>query len=349
MCSMFRADASSGLASPRSSLPRQRSSPPLSLLRRCRRRRRGRRLERGGAGALGHADQPDLAGVDRGDGAVRGGQRLQHAARAGARPRRCLLREPRSSRAPTALAASRPRFDPLATTIAAAHERGLRVHAWVNVNLVSSATELPTRATHIVYAASRLADGAADARVRAVAHRSARARSTSAGLRAGRARCPTRSRASTRRPSIRRRSIISAAVVDDLVSRYALDGIHLDYVRYPVGGLRLQPRVAGGVPQAGRPRADARRSALRYGVSRHGGPRGPAPTRSRSDGPSFRRSRLNTLVMRLRTVVKTRRPRAHVERRGLSRPRGGGGAGCRTGGCGSTTADRRGVPDGVHA
>src|SRR5579862_5927191 len=32
-----------------------------------------------------------------------------------------------------------PNFDPLATTIALAHAAGLQVHAWVNVNLVSSA------------------------------------------------------------------------------------------------------------------------------------------------------------------------------------------------------------------
>ncbi len=35
-------------------------------------------------------------------------------------------------------------FDPLATVLAEAHEAGLRVHAWVNVNLVSSAADLPS-------------------------------------------------------------------------------------------------------------------------------------------------------------------------------------------------------------
>ena len=34
-------------------------------------------------------------------------------------------------------------FDPLRDVIAAAHAAGLRVHAWVNVNLVSSAADLP--------------------------------------------------------------------------------------------------------------------------------------------------------------------------------------------------------------
>src|SRR5512139_90187 len=34
-------------------------------------------------------------------------------------------------------------FDPLATVIESAHAAGLRVHAWINVNLVSSAADLP--------------------------------------------------------------------------------------------------------------------------------------------------------------------------------------------------------------
>src|SRR3954469_3469915 len=39
--------------------------------------------------------------------------------------------------------AAQPAFDPLATTIARAHAAGLQVHAWINVNLVASAAELP--------------------------------------------------------------------------------------------------------------------------------------------------------------------------------------------------------------
>src|SRR5580765_4124656 len=43
---------------------------------------------------------------------------------------------------PAALAAQ-PAFDPLETTIARAHEAGLQVHAWINVNLIASAADLP--------------------------------------------------------------------------------------------------------------------------------------------------------------------------------------------------------------
>jgi hypothetical protein len=42
-------------------------------------------------------------------------------------------------------------FDPLATVLAEARARGIRVHAWVSVNLVSSAAELPASPDHLVY------------------------------------------------------------------------------------------------------------------------------------------------------------------------------------------------------
>ena len=42
-------------------------------------------------------------------------------------------------------------FDPLAHVLESAHDAGLRVHAWVNVNLVSSAAELPAAREHIIY------------------------------------------------------------------------------------------------------------------------------------------------------------------------------------------------------
>src|SRR5476649_983438 len=51
---------------------------------------------------------------------------------------------------PVSLAAT-PAFDPLAETVARAHDAGMRVHAWVNVNLVSSASDLPPARDHVVY------------------------------------------------------------------------------------------------------------------------------------------------------------------------------------------------------
>src|SRR5512147_509502 len=51
----------------------------------------------------------------------------------------------------TELDAQPVQFDPLADVIGAAHAAGLRVHAWVNVNLVASAAQLPEDRAHVVY------------------------------------------------------------------------------------------------------------------------------------------------------------------------------------------------------
>src|SRR5262245_61069847 len=53
---------------------------------------------------------------------------------------------------PEALANSSADFDPLAMTLTHAHAAGLRVHAWINVNLISSAVVLPRDRNHIVHA-----------------------------------------------------------------------------------------------------------------------------------------------------------------------------------------------------
>jgi len=50
---------------------------------------------------------------------------------------------------PPSLAAA-PGFDPLATTIARAHDAGLKVHAWININLVGG-LDLPASADHVLY------------------------------------------------------------------------------------------------------------------------------------------------------------------------------------------------------
>ena len=55
-----------------------------------------------------------------------------------------------SSRDPLALA-TQPAFDPLARAIAQAHDAGLQVHAWVNVNLVAGVGELPAARDHVIY------------------------------------------------------------------------------------------------------------------------------------------------------------------------------------------------------
>ena len=49
--------------------------------------------------------------------------------------------------------AGKPSFDPLASVLEHAHRAGLKVHAWVAVNLVSSSVTLPASRDHVIYRA----------------------------------------------------------------------------------------------------------------------------------------------------------------------------------------------------
>src|ERR1044072_7293281 len=40
-------------------------------------------------------------------------------------------------------------FDPLALTLAEAHKRGLKVHGWLNTNLLANLDALPTDPAHV--------------------------------------------------------------------------------------------------------------------------------------------------------------------------------------------------------
>ncbi len=136
-----------------------------------------------------------------------------------------------------------PDFDPLALAIRRAHAAGLQVHAWINVNLVAGTGELPASRDHIVYrhpewlmVPRSLAEGLRPLDPRGPEYlgrlsRYARSRSdTIEGLYLS---------------PIEPGSIeYTASVVRDIVERYDLDGVHLDYLRYPNDGFRLQPAGA---------------------------------------------------------------------------------------------------------
>ena len=95
--------------------------------------------------------------------------------------------EPRASD----LDATPATFDPLATALELAHAAGLKVHAWVNVNLVASGDDAAAIPRARRGAASGVADGAARAR-RHAARASIRDRpATSARSAAGRGPTPT--------------------------------------------------------------------------------------------------------------------------------------------------------------
>ncbi len=211
--------------------------------------------------------------------------------------------EPRAE----ALAAQSPAFDPLQLTVAEGHRAGLQVHAWIAVNLVSPAAELPASRAHVIY------------RHPEWLMVSCSVAPSMRGMRpASRAYLDTLVHASRKMSAEVEGLFVSpidpaavdylARVVGDITARYRIDGVHLDYVRYPTDDFDCSPRAlslfAAAMNRSLKPaevrvlRGRTTTDPLVY-VQRY-------PERWRE----FRQARLTALVERLRAVVKARRPGA---------------------------------------
>ncbi len=114
-----------------------------------------------------------------------------------------------------------PGFDPLVLAVREAHKRGMRIHAWFNVMPMWRGKRLPSDPDHLLYAHTewRLQD--ADGRVQE--------------LHDGYV---------VINPVYEEVHQYLAQVVRDVVRRYDIDGIHLDYIRFlsdEIGEERLMP------------------------------------------------------------------------------------------------------------
>lgn len=201
--------------------------------------------------------------------------------------------------------ASKPEFDPLATVIAEARARGLAVHAWVAVNLVSSSVTLPASREHVVYRAPEwlmvpreLAAEMKKIDLRSPAYLGRLARWTRAqsakveGL-----------YTSPLHPAAQDHA---AAVIGEIAARYAVDGIHLDYIRFPNDEFDYSPSALAQFKASLLPaltETQRREAAEREVLD-------PAayPNLYPERWDEFRRSRLTALVIKIRTAVKTARP-----------------------------------------
>jgi uncharacterized lipoprotein YddW (UPF0748 family) len=206
-------------------------------------------------------------------------------------------------------------FDPLATVLATAHDAGLRVHAWVNVNLASSAADLPIAPAHVLHRhpewlmvprdlvqeLSKVPEES-PAYVGKIARWTRAQTSGTTGLQSLEGLYTS--------PILPAAADHVNAVVRDLATRYAIDGVHLDYVRYPTerfdysrGAIRaFRDDVRPQLTPAIRREVDGEEAEdpLAY------------PDRFPTEWKAFRIARLTTLVGRLRTTVKTARPDALV-------------------------------------
>jgi len=200
-------------------------------------------------------------------------------------------------------------FDPLGTVLALAHAAGLRVHAWVNVGLVSSAVDLPASRAHVV---NRHPEWLMVPR--AISSEMALLDPKSQLYRVKLARWIRGQSAEIEglylSPIPAAAADHMVAVVSDLTARYAVDGVHLDYARYPNDDfdysrealLAFASDVASTLaePEARRLQRRASTAPLAWVEA--------FPERWRE----YRRARLTTLVTRLASAAKEWRPTALV-------------------------------------
>ena len=199
-------------------------------------------------------------------------------------------------------------FDPLSTVVAAAHDAGLRVHAWLNVNFIASAVDVPTAMTHVVHRHPEWLMVPRD-----LAQELRKVPETSPSD-AGRIARWTRAQSNIEglyvSPTIPAAVDYIEAVVRDVATRYELDGIHLDYIRYPSDRFDYSRNAIREFRESIRPTLPAT-------VRRDLDEREPIdplayPDTYQEEWRAFRVGRLTALVTRLRTTIKNARPSAMV-------------------------------------
>jgi uncharacterized lipoprotein YddW (UPF0748 family) len=200
-------------------------------------------------------------------------------------------------------------FDPLASVIETAGAAGLAVHAWVNINLVSSAADLPPAREHLVHRHPEwlmvprdLAQELAAVDPDSPAYLGKLARWTRAQ--------PAELEGLYTSPLIPGAVDHTVSVVRDIARRYPVDGVHLDYARYPSDRFDYSRLAIREFAAAIRPSlaystrrkidADDRDDLFAY------------PDALPDEWRRFRMDRLTALIRRLREAVRQERPQATV-------------------------------------
>jgi len=123
--------------------------------------------------------------------------------------------------------AAAPDFDPLGALVLAGHAAGLEVHAWMNCMLVWSAPTRPTDPRHVVNAHPEWIARSRDGRRLSEYGERERRRLHLEGV-----------FLAPGHPGVRH---WLAGVAREIATRYAVDGIHLDYIRQPVVPIGFDP------------------------------------------------------------------------------------------------------------
>ena len=197
-------------------------------------------------------------------------------------------------------------FDPLAVMLATAHRAGLKVHAWVNVNLVSDA-EPPAARRHIVYVHPEWLMVP-----RPLALDLVRMNPKSAEYLK---RLSDYTKARTDRleglflsPLHEDAVEYTVRVIGDIADRYDVDGIHLDYIRFPNDEFDYSARALEEFRSA--VTATASGSERREYASRARGRPLFYTEMFPQRWQEFRRAQLTALLTKIRSTVKARRSNA---------------------------------------
>src|SRR4051812_4919092 len=200
-------------------------------------------------------------------------------------------------------------FDPFATVLDAGHAAGLRIHAWINLNLISSAAELPSAREHLIYRHPAWLMVPRD-----IGQQLGSLEPESPGYVGTLARWTRTHSAEIEglyvSPIVPEAAEYTEAVVRDIVRRYRVDGIHFDYARYPNDRFdysraairEFRASVRGQLSQSSRGALDAQEQDDLFAY----------PDSLPDQWREFRSSRMTALMDRLHTTVKRERPDALV-------------------------------------
>ena len=200
-------------------------------------------------------------------------------------------------------------FDPLALTIAEAHRRGLKVHAWINTNLLANLDTLPTDPAHVYnrhpewlavpkpVAAELFNMKPRDLRYRQkIVEWSKANRGELEGVYTGPA-----------NPKVKDHIY---NIWMDVLKRYPVDGLHFDYVRFASPDFDYSRTSLNAFEKWLKPQlAQSERRELKLALEQN-----PlaAPETFPLKFADFQREQITALVERIHRAVKKRRPEVLV-------------------------------------
>ena len=202
-----------------------------------------------------------------------------------------------------------PDFDPLAITLAEAKRRGLKVHAWVNTNLLANLDELPVEPEHVYNARAEWI-----AVPRAVAAELYQTPPSDPRFRARVVEWSKANRAelegvytSPAHPAVREHIY---SIWMDILDRYEVDGLHFDYVRFASPDFDYSRTSLDRFRQWLDPRLTTSERRL-LATALKSNPLAAADA-YQEEFADFQREQVTTLVERIYYGVKKRRPSVMV-------------------------------------